>query len=60
MYWGSSAYLNFSVNGTDTDLMNMAYSLWAVNGHANTVYTNLKSATASEAVKKQCMGECLT
>lgn len=23
MYWGSSPYLNFSVNGTDTDLKNM-------------------------------------
>lgn len=51
MYWGSSPYLNFSVNGTDTDLKNMAYSLWAVNGHANTVYTNLQTANASEAVK---------
>lgn len=59
MYWGSSPYLNFSVNGTDTDLKNMAYSLWAVNGHANTVYTNLQTANASEAVKNQCMGECL-
>lgn len=59
MYWGSSPYLNFSVNGTDQDLINMAYSLWAVNGHANTVYTNLKSAKASDAVRNQCMGECL-
>lgn len=58
-YWGSSPYLDFSVNGTDADLISMSYSLWAVNGHANTVYSNLKSANASEAVKNQCMGECL-
>ena len=37
----------------------MSYSLWAVIGHANTVYTRLKTANASEAVKNQCMGECL-
>lgn len=58
-YWGSSPYMDFSVNGTDADLINMSYSLWAVNGHANTVYANLKSAKASEAVINQCMGECL-
>lgn len=60
MYWGSSPYLDFSVNGTDQDLINMSYSLWAANGHANTVYSNLQAANASEAVKNQCMGECLT
>ena len=59
MYFGSSRYMNFSVNGTDQDLINMSYSLWAVIGHANTVYQSLKSAKASEAVKNQCMGECL-
>ena len=59
MYWGSSPYLNFSVNGTDQDLVNMSYSLWAVIGHANTVYQSLQSATASQSVKNQCMGECL-
>lgn len=60
MYWGSSPYMDFSVNGTDQDLINMSYSLWAANGHANTVYSNLQAANASEAVKNQCMGECLT
>ena len=60
MYWGSSPYWDFSVNGTDQDLINMSYSLWAANGHANTVYSNLQAANASEAVKNQCMGECLT
>ncbi|WP_291529991.1 RagB/SusD family nutrient uptake outer membrane protein [Bacteroides sp. UBA939] len=59
LYWGDSPYMNFSVNGTDGDLINMAYSLWAVNGHANTVYTNLQAAIASESVRNQCMGECL-
>lgn len=60
MYWGSSPYLNFSVNGTDQDLVNMSYSLWAVNGHCNTVIQSLKGASASESVKNQCIGEALT
>ena len=59
MYWGSSPYLNFSVNGTDQDLVNMSYSLWATIGHANTVYQALAKASASEATIKQCQGECL-
>lgn len=58
-YMGSSPYLTFTVNGSDEDLKNMSSSLWAVNGHANTVYNRLKSANASEKVKSQCMGECL-
>ena len=60
MYWGSSPYMNFSLNGTDQDLVNMSYSLWAVIGHANTVYNSIKGATCSESVRNQCMGECLT
>jgi len=60
MYWGSSPYLNFSVNGTDADLVNMSYSLWAEIGHCSTVYASIKNASASQAVKDQCMGECLT
>ena len=60
MYWGSSPYLNFSVNGTDQDLVNMSYSLWAVIGHANTVYNSISGSGASQSVKNQCMGECLT
>lgn len=59
MYWGSSPYLNFSVNGSDEDLVNMSYSLWAEIGHCNTVYESLKGANASQAVKNQGMGECL-
>jgi hypothetical protein len=59
MYWGSSPYLNFSVNGSDEDLINMSYSLWAEIAHCNTVYESLKGANATESVKNQCMGECL-
>ena len=59
MYWGSSPYMNFSVNGTDADLINMSYSLWSVIGHASTVYESLGNAKASASVKAQCMGECL-
>lgn len=60
MFWGSSPYLNFSVNGTDQDLVNMSYSLWAEIGHCSTVYQSLQNANASQAIKEQCMGECLT
>jgi hypothetical protein len=59
MYWGSSPYMNFSVNGTDADLINMSYSLWSVIAHASTVYESLGNAKASANVKAQCMGECL-
>ena len=59
MYWGSSPYMNFSVNGTDQDLVNMSYSLWAEIGHANTVYNSVKGSSASASVRNQCMGECL-
>ena len=40
MYW-DSPYLDFSTNGSDTDLVNMSYSLWSVNAHANTVIFNI-------------------
>ncbi len=59
-YWGNSPYLEFTVNGTDQDLVNMSYSLWAVNGHANTVYNRLKTASGTPSVINACMGECLT
>lgn len=59
-YWGSSPYLTFTVNGSDEDLVNMSASLWAVIGHTNTVYDNIKAASGpSQSVKNQCMGECL-
>lgn len=63
MYWGGSPYLSLTANGTDTDLMNMSYSLWAVNGHANTVIKNIlevQGGKASQAVKNQAIGESLT
>ena len=61
MYWGSSPYLTFTTNGTDGDLVNMSYSLWAVNGQANTVITNiLNSEGPSQAAKNKAIGEALT
>ena len=61
MYWGSSPYMTFTTNGTDGDLVNMSYSLWAVNGHANTVITNvLNSEGPSQAGKNKAIGEALT
>lgn len=59
-YEGSSPYLTFTVNGTDTDLVNMSYSLWAVIGHSNNVYENLAKSPAPEEVRRYCQGECLT
>ena len=61
VYMGSSPYLTFTVNGTDTDLVNMSYSLWAVIGHANTVYGYINGSSGpSQAVKNATMGEALT
>ena len=61
MYLGNSPYMLFTTNSTDTDLVNMSYSLWAVNGHANTVIQNiLASDGPSQEVKNQCIGEALT
>ena len=61
MYQSNSPYLQFTTNSTDTDLVNMSYSLWAVNGHANTVIQNiLASEGPSQEVKNQCIGEALT
>ena len=62
MYWGSSPYMNFSTNGTDQDLVNMSYSLWAVNGHCNTVIKNILNSEGdiTPAVKDQAIGEALT
>ena len=60
MYWGSSPYLQFTTNGTDEDLVNMSYSLWAVNGHANTVINNIVGASGpSKEAKRQYIGEAL-
>ena len=61
VYQGQNAYSTLTVNGTDQDLKNMAYSLWAVNAQCNTVINNIRNAetTASEAVKNRCIGEAL-
>ena len=61
MYWGSCPYLTFTTNATDVDLVNMSYSLWAVNGHANAVIVNITAAEGpSKAIKEQCLGEAIT
>lgn len=61
MYWGSSPYLTFTIQGTDEDLRNMSYSLWAVIGHSCQVYNNVaRSEGPSQEVKNTCMGEALT
>lgn len=61
LYLGESQYLDFSVNGTDTDLVAMSYSLWSVNAHANTVIRNIRNSEGpSQTVKNQCIGEALT
>lgn len=61
MYWGSSPYLTFTTNGTDKDLMNMSYALWAVNGQANTMVANIaKSEGPSQEAKNRAIGEALT
>lgn len=59
--WSGSPYLDFTTNGTDLDLVSMSYSLWAVNGHANTVIDNiLGSEGPSQAAKNKAIGEALT
>lgn len=61
-YWGSSPYLTFTINSTDEDLVNMAASLWSVNGYCNTVIENLNtkaSGAVSKTVLNTCKGECL-
>ncbi len=61
MFSGGSPYMLLTTNSTDGDLVNMSYSLWAVNGHANTIITNvLASEGPSQAVKNQVIGEALT
>lgn len=61
LFQGDNQYLDLSVNSTNDDLKAMSYSLWAVNGHANTVIMNIRNSRGpSEAVKNQCIGEALT
>ena len=62
MYMSDSpSYRNFTTNATDEALMKMSYSLWAVNGHANTVIKNIvESDGPSQVIKNQAIGEALT
>ena len=61
VYQGNNAYSTLTVNGTDADLKNMSYSLWAVNAQCNTVINNIlnSTGTASEATKNKAIGEAL-
>ena len=61
VFQSKNAYTTLTVNGTDADLKNMSYSLWAVNAQCNTVINNIRnsSGTASEAVKNKAIGEAL-
>ena len=61
VYQGNNAYSTLTVNGTDADLKNMSYSLWAVNAQCNTVINNIRNAntTASEATNNKAIGEAL-
>ena len=57
----TKSYHELTTNSTDKHLVNMSYSLWAVNGHANTVIQNIvRSEGPSQEVKNQCIGEALT
>ena len=61
VYQGNNAYSTLTVNGTDADLKNMSYSLWAVNAQCNTVINNILNSTgeASQAAKNKAIGEAL-
>lgn len=59
LYMGQNPFLNFTVNGSDEAVIKTSNSLWNVNAQANTIYNRLKSAKASESVKRTAMGECL-
>ena len=60
VYMSGSQYSTLTANGTDGDLKNMSYSLWAVNAQCNTVIDNiLRSSGPSEPAKNQAIGEAL-
>ena len=61
VYQGNNAYSTLTVNGTDPDLKNMSYSLWAVNAQCNTVINNIRNSSghASQAAKNKAIGEAL-
>jgi len=61
VYQSNNAYATLTVNGTDEDLVYMAYSLWSVNAQCNTVINNILNSTgnASQAAKNKSIGEAL-
>lgn len=61
VFQSKNAYTTLTVNGTDKDLKNMSYSLWAVNAQCNTVINNIRNSagSASEATKNRAIGEAL-
>jgi hypothetical protein len=61
MFGTTSPYHTFTINGSDQDLVNMSYSLWAEIGHCNAVYDNIKASSGNltPSVRNQCLGECL-
>lgn len=63
IYSGNNAYVSFTLNGTDEDLVNMSASLWSVNGYCNSVVDNINSKAGpnvTEATKQAVKGEALT
>lgn len=58
-YMSNDPYLTLTVNGTDPNLVNTSYSLWAVNAQANIIMERLKTAEASQVTINTCIGECL-
>lgn len=63
IYSGSDAYVSFTLNGTDENLVNMSASLWAVNAYCNSVVDNINSKAGpdvTEAAKHAVKGEALT
>ena len=62
VYQGQNAYSTLTVNGTDGDLKNMAYSLWAVNAQCNTVIRNIQASDSPDITwetYQRCIGEVL-
>ena len=62
VYQGQNAYSTLTVNGTDQDLKNMAYSLWAVNAQCNTVIRNIQASDSPDITwetYQRCIGEVL-
>ena len=61
VYQGQNAYSTLTVNGTDGDLKNMSYSLWAINAQCNTVIKNILASDGnfSDETRDRCIGEAL-